>query len=74
MFAPDSGESGQIIIDRSALTAQRSADGGSRAGNWATMDQNAYQSAFSPAATAHAPDWHGIAIWRLHGQPCNLAA
>jgi hypothetical protein len=36
VIAAESGESGHIIIDRSALTAQRSADDGPRAGSVST--------------------------------------
>ena len=45
-IAAESGESGHIIIDRSALTAQRSADDGPRAGSvstWAMLIKRVYE-------------------------------
>ena len=46
VIAAESGESGHIIIDRSALTAQRSADDGPRADNvstWAMLIKRVYE-------------------------------
>ena len=46
VIAAESGESGHIIIDRSALTAQRSADDGPRAGSvstWAILIKRVYE-------------------------------
>ena len=48
VIAAESGESGHIIIDRSVLTAQRSADDGPRAGNvstWAMLIKRVYEVA-----------------------------